>query len=228
MPRTALSETDISAFRERICRAASHLFATEGYDAVTLRGIAAEVGCSPMTPYRYFSGKDEIFALVRAAAFRRFAEHQEAAVEGIESPERKLWALGAAYADFALHDPEAYRLMFELHQDSASDHPELLSEGMRSWLPMRNAVAEAVDAKLLVGDPDTLAHLFWAAVHGLVSLELAGKLNLGRDLASLLGPMQQALFLGNASNQLAKMNGKQLVFGRPQQPRREAGGRKRK
>jgi len=198
VPRAALSDAAISAFRDRICTAASHLFATQGYDAVTLRSIAAEVGCSPMTPYRYFEGKDEIFALVRAAAFRRFAEQQEAAIAHIKSPERKLRALGIAYVEFALDEPDAYRLMFELHQDSASDHPELLEEGMRAWLPMRNAVAESIDAGVLEGDPDTVAHVFWAAVHGLVSLELAGKLNLGRDLASLVAPMQETMFTGNS------------------------------
>jgi AcrR family transcriptional regulator len=203
VPRTALSEADVSAFRERICRAASHLFATEGYDAVTLRAIAAEVGCSPMTPYRYFSDKDEIFALVRAAAFRRFAEYQEAAIAGVESPAERLRALGVAYVDFAVADPEAYRLMFELHQDSEASRPELDVQGMRAWLPMRQAVSQAIDAGIIAGDADTVAHVFWAGVHGLVSLELAGKLRLGRDLASLIGPMQQTLLFGNATNELA-------------------------
>ena len=61
---------------------------------------------------------------------------------------------------------------------------------------------DAVDPRTVllddVRDPDTVAHLFWAAVHGLVSLELAGKLNLGRDLASLVAPMQETLFTGNS------------------------------
>ncbi len=39
-----------------------------------MRQLAAELGCSPMTPYRYFKDKDEILAAVRAAAFDRFSE----------------------------------------------------------------------------------------------------------------------------------------------------------
>jgi len=198
VPRAALSDAEISAFRDRICEAATHLFATQGYDAITLRSIAAEVGCSPMTPYRYFEDKDEIFALVRAGAFRRFAEQQEASIAHVSAPADKLRALGIAYVEFALAEPDAYRLMFELHQDPAADHPELFDEGHRAWLPMRNAVAEAIDAGVLEGDADTIAHVFWAGVHGLVSLELAGKLNLGRDLASLVAPMQETMFIGNS------------------------------
>jgi AcrR family transcriptional regulator len=204
VPRAALTDGEIDAFRERICSTASRLFAEEGYDAVTMRAIAAEIGCSPMTPYRYFDGKDEIFALVRASAFRRFAEHQEQAIAHIGAPRTKLRALGSAYLEFARTDRDAYRLMFALHQDTGADHPDLLREGMRAWMPMRGAVAEAIDAGVLAGDADTVAHVFWAAVHGLVSLELAGKLNLGRDLDALVDPMLETLIIGNAAQGAAK------------------------
>ena len=68
----ALSSVEIEAFRERIREAAARLFASAGYAAVTMRAVAAEVGCSAMTPYRYFASKEHIFAVVRAEAFRRF------------------------------------------------------------------------------------------------------------------------------------------------------------
>ena len=204
-PRAALSEDEVSAFRERICESATRLFAEQGYDAVTLRAIAADLGCSPMTPYRYFDGKDEIFAMVRVAAFKRFA----ACFDPIMSrrwpdPLAKLYALGQAYIDFALADPDAYRIMFELHQDSASDHPDLLREGMRSWSPIRDGVAEAIEAGALNGDADTVAHIFWSAVHGLVSLELAGKLRLGRDLGQIAEPLFETLMKGNVAPAAAK------------------------
>jgi AcrR family transcriptional regulator len=203
VPRAALSEHEIAAYRERICDAATRLFAERGYEAVTLRGIAAEVGCSPMTPYRYFASKEEIFTLVRAAAFGRFADHCEAVAARFEDPVERLGALGRAYVDFALSEPDGYRIMFELRQEF-SEHPELVSEATRSWLPLRGAVADAVDAGKLAGDADVVAHLFWAGVHGLASLELAGKLCLGPALADLVDPMLATLFRGNAVETTAK------------------------
>jgi len=53
------------------------LFAEHGPEAVTMRQLAAELGCSPMTPYRYFRDKDEILAAVRASAFDRFSDALE-------------------------------------------------------------------------------------------------------------------------------------------------------
>ena len=204
MPRAALSEHEISTFRERICSAASRLFAEQGYQAVTLRAIAAELGCSPMTPYRYFKDRDEIFASVRAASFRHFAESLEAAVDGIDGPGQRLRALGDAYVAFALSDPDAYRIMFELHQNTASQPPELVRDGSRAWVPIRDGVQRAVAAGLLAGDPDTLAHLFWAGMHGIVSLELAGKLMLGRDLRELVDPMMKVLLNERVAPDAAK------------------------
>jgi len=64
-----LSEDEIQDFRTSLCEVAERLFADCGYEGVTLRAIAAELGCSPMTPYRYFDNKEAIFTAVRMAAF---------------------------------------------------------------------------------------------------------------------------------------------------------------
>jgi AcrR family transcriptional regulator len=196
VPRAVLSTVEISAFRDRIREAAARLFAEAGYPAVTLRAIASEVGCSPMTPYRYFQSKEEIFAVVRAEAFRRFADAQEKGIRGIDDPALRLDALGRVYVDFAKQDPQSYRLMFELGQAPVTNHAELLVEGERAWRVIRDSVARAVEAGVLDGDPDTLAHVFWASVHGLVSLALAGKLELGRSLDDLVEPVMSMLIRG--------------------------------
>lgn len=198
MPRAALSSEAVRAFRERICEAAAHLFAEQGYEAVTLRAIAAEVGCSPMTPYRYFSGgKDEIFAVVRAASFGEFADASERAAVGIDDAAERLLAGGRAYIRFALERPDQYRLMFELTQPH-SDHPDVVREGARAWAPLRENVERAIAAGVLGGDADRVAHVFWAGVHGLVSLHLAGKLLMGRSIEDLIEPVLTTLARGNA------------------------------
>ena len=78
MPKT-LSDEDIHQFREAMRGVAEHAFATRGAQGVTMRELAKELGCSAMTPYRYFRDKDEILAMVRATAFNRFAQRLEAA-----------------------------------------------------------------------------------------------------------------------------------------------------
>src|SRR5579859_6654510 len=104
MPRV-LSDTDVADFRERLCEAAERLFAERGPDAVTMRQLAAELGVSPMTPYRYFEDKDDILAAVRTNGFTRFAEALETArARAIGAPAIGA-AVGDAYVTFALENP---------------------------------------------------------------------------------------------------------------------------
>ena len=204
MPRLALGADDLAAFRRRAIAAATRLFAAHGYDAVTMRAVAAELGVSAMTPYRYFDGKEALFAGVRAEAFRRFADRLEAALTGKGTPVARLGRLKQAYIAFAVDEPDAYRIMFELAQPSpdppahapiargrgagAGHHSwhdsELAAQSARAFATLHRTVGEAVKAGELRGDPRTIAHLIWADTHGLVSLHLAGKL-VGRSLAEL-------------------------------------------
>lgn len=65
MPRARTAE-EVQGFRDELCAVATRRFAALGYEGVTIRALAAEIGCSPMTPYSYSKAKEEIFAAVRA------------------------------------------------------------------------------------------------------------------------------------------------------------------
>lgn len=175
MPRV-LTETDVADFRERLCAAAERLFAEHGPDAVTMRQLAAELGVSPMTPYRYFQDKDDILAAVRTNGFNRFAEALETARDSTASVRGKGAAVGDAYIAFAFENPHTYKLMFDLNQPLDADHPELVEAGRRAHDTMSAWVKDLVAAGEIVGDPEQIGAMFWAATHGVIVLEMAGKL----------------------------------------------------
>lgn len=197
MPRSALSPEQIDDFRQRLVSSATRLFAQRGYDGVTLRAIASELGCSPMTPYRYFRDKAAIFAAVRTAAYGSFADTQQACCDADLSPLEVLAALGRAYIRFAIDNSDAYRLMFELGQPDPDGFPELRAAELRSWTPLRDWMQRAVEAGLIEGDPDVLAHVFWSGVHGIASLQLAGKLVFGCGVEDVFEPVLRTLLMGN-------------------------------
>src|SRR5580765_5549288 len=128
MPRV-LSDTDVADFRERLCEAAERLFAEKGPDAVTMRQLAADLGVSPMTPYRYFEDKDDILAAVRANGFNRFAEALEQARASADGARARGAAVGEAYVTFALEHPHAYKLMFDFNQPNVEQYPDLAEAG---------------------------------------------------------------------------------------------------
>ena len=175
MPRV-LSETDVADFRERLCEAAERLFAERGPDAVTMRQLAADLGVSPMTPYRYFEDKDDILAAVRANGFNRFAEALEQARESAVGAAARGAAVGEAYVTFALEHPHSYKLMFDFNQPHAEKYPELVAAGRRAQKTMTGYIEDALAEGLMHGDPEQIGLMFWAAIHGAVILELAGLL----------------------------------------------------
>lgn len=198
MARPALRQDEIDRFRERLCRVATRRFAKQGYAGVSLRGLAGELGCSATTPYRYFRDKDEIFAAVRARAFARLADASEAVWGSELDPRLRMVKLGEAYLRFAREAPHAYRVIFELDQPEPSRYPELSAERRRAWGAIRKGVGAALDAGIVAGDLETLAHLFWAGLHGLAALHLAGQLQ-SRRVEDLAEPMIETLLRGTAS-----------------------------
>ncbi|HEY2445358.1 MAG TPA: TetR/AcrR family transcriptional regulator [Rhizomicrobium sp.] len=192
MPRV-LTQGEVSDFKERLCDAAAHLFFTKGAEGFTLRELAAALGVSPMTPYRYFKDKDAILAAVRTRAFDKFSRALEDAFAGPGDAPSRASAAGEAYIRFALEDPTSYKLMFDLSQDDAL-HPELAEAGARARLALTRHIHPLVEAGILEGDPVLIGHIFWAMLHGAVMLRLAGKLDC--DFTTMVGEAFRALVSG--------------------------------
>jgi AcrR family transcriptional regulator len=195
LPRVLTSEA-VDEFRERLVDAAERLFAQHGLEAVTMRQLAAELGVSPMTPYRYFADKEAILAAVRARAFNRHAEALERALEQGDTPLERANAVGRAYLDFALGHPEAYKLMFDIKQANEAAHPELVQAGARSRATMTAHLTAMIEGGVVKGDPELIGHMFWSALHGAIQLQLAGMLSQPYDAERLAGAIMQTLWLG--------------------------------
>ena len=193
-----LTDEAVEGFRERLIDAAERLFAAHGLEAVTMRQLAAELGVSPMTPYRYFADKDAILAAVRARAFNRHADALEVAMAGARSgdPFEASDAVGRAYVEFAFAHPEAYKLMFDVEQPNANDYPELVAAGERSRATMTAHLGPLIDAGRVRGDADLIGHMFWSAIHGAIQLQMAHMLKPPIEAPRLCAELARTLWAG--------------------------------
>ena len=198
MPRY-LTEQDIADFRAELCRVATERFARFGVEGVTMRHLAETLGCSPKTPYRYFKDKADILATVRAQAFGRFADALEAASGAApgDDPVDRARRVGEAYHRFALENPHAYRIMFDIAAPVDDSHPELAAQAERAAGFITRQAEEFRRAGLLDVDPQMFGWAMWAATHGLVMLRQAGMLGDAPDYAALAS-FQGALMLKGA------------------------------
>ena len=185
MARRKLNENEIAEFRARGISAAEHLFQEAGIQAVTMRNVARRLDCSAMAPYRYFENHEALMTALRASVFARFASHLHSAIADTLDPMQRLKHLGRVYVAFALDNPAAYRLMFDL-QPPKSHCAELETESSRAFEPLRNAARDAAASSNWQYSAEEFSHLFWAQLHGLVSLHFSNKLNFGSTLEDLV------------------------------------------
>jgi AcrR family transcriptional regulator len=162
--------------------AAGALLHTEGPQALTTRRLADAVGTSTQAIYTLFGGKEGIVRAMYVEGFARLAQ-QLAAVDASEAPADYLLDLGRAYRQAARRSPHYYDVMFgrpvpEFDPDAAD-----LERSDATRRVLTDGIARCIGAGLLRADanPEEVAAFLWAVAHGVVSLELAGHLDLGAD-----------------------------------------------
>lgn len=180
--------------RAEILRAAERIFVADGYEGATIRKIADEVGVSSTCLYMHFRDKDEVLLEICTAALEELLELNSKIAALPMSAVERLRSMLRAYTEFALGNPNAYRLIFCAPSPSAagnSQRPQMTQElGTRCAERLLAVVREiAAEGRLKAGDPWTVHRALWAACHGLVSLMITKPdLNWGAadDLTAIL------------------------------------------
>jgi AcrR family transcriptional regulator len=162
-------EREREEVRRKILDAARELFATEGYERVTMRAIAEAIEYSPTAIYHHFEDKDD---LVRALCEQDFSRLRSAFAQDSppEDPVEWIRQLGRAYARFGLDNPNHYRFMF-MTANKAEHCLQPEDPGPQAYGMLRAAVARAVAAgRFRQEDVDTVAQVLWSNIHGAVAL----------------------------------------------------------
>lgn len=110
--RKALSPGEIAAGRARILEAAKTLFAHKGYDAVSIRAVAAAAGMSAMSLYRYYPNKRGILVHVWAEVFSDIFAAGRAAAREAGDPLAALQAYAVTFVRYWLDHPENYVMVY--------------------------------------------------------------------------------------------------------------------
>ena len=168
--------------RRTILDVTRHLLVAEGYQSLSMRKIARAIGYSATSIYLYFENKDALFhALVEEGMDRLYGALETAAAGHPESPAARLQAVCRSYIEFGLRNPEYYEIMFLLHPERMARFPVEKYRRARRNLNVIAAVLEegARGGCFDVGCARVSSSTLWAALHGAVSLLLAGRLDAG-------------------------------------------------
>jgi len=170
-------ERERAARRRLIVTTARKLAEADGWDAVTTRRLSTEIEYSQPVLYKHFTGMEQIAEAVAVEGFGELADVIRAARSRAGTASDALTHIAHAYVDFAHDNPAVYDAMFTRATTlrfAAQDTPAQLDA---AFAELRHAVGLAADEQ----DADTLTEVFWAALHGLVTLSRAGRLRPGYD-----------------------------------------------
>ncbi len=178
-------ENEVVQMRQAILNAACNIAAEAGWREVTVRKVAEKVEYSPAALYEYFSSKDAILVALMREGFRLLTLDMRSVPESGDAVER-LAAVAQSYWDFAFRHPELYQVMHGLDGISfgTAETPQEAKDG---FIALRDAVRAVFPGNsALERDLYDEVDMFWAMLHGLVSLTMAGRIKGGRERAALL------------------------------------------
>lgn len=112
MTKAPRDAAEIEKIREAILDAAVEIMHGSGFQGLTMRKIASEMGMSATNLYNYFSNKDEIYIHILIRGFRLLYEDLRRAFDNDEPPMEKAMGFIKSYMDFGMQKHHYYEIMF--------------------------------------------------------------------------------------------------------------------
>jgi AcrR family transcriptional regulator len=157
-----------STTREALLDAAMRLLEQRGPGALRIRDVADAAEQSTMGVYTHFGSKQGLLEQLYLHGFRRLEDRLIGV--GFDGDGRhELLAFALAYRSFAIDNEALYGLMFERATPDFVPSDSSRLAGLSTFEMLATRVA---DWRPDLTDPAADAHLLWATMHGLVTIEL--------------------------------------------------------
>jgi AcrR family transcriptional regulator len=200
-----IKKEQIPHLQEAIKETAWRLIKEFGAPALSLRAIARALSITAPAIYNYFPDRDALVTALTIDAFTSFGDVQLKARDSFPETEllARLYAIGLAYRSWALSYPQRYQLIFGTPiPDYEQQQMAIIPSATRSISALVSVIEDIrVAGKLktenfsipepeyevqlsamniCTSDYHSLSHgvalIVWSRVHGLVSLEIGGRL----------------------------------------------------
>lgn len=109
--------------KEEIIAAAFEITRRDGFDALTARSLAAELGSSPRPIFTLFNGMEEVQREVKAAATKLYEQYEDEGMGGTKA----FKGSGTGYIYFAAEQPKLFQLLFMNERESVPNLGSVLT-----------------------------------------------------------------------------------------------------
>ena len=157
---------------ERMLDAASDLLVTGGYEALSMRKVAAMVGLSQAAIYRHYADKAELVGAIVERGYGLLRASIEGLDDGKSNPAGQL-AIGIrGYVEFATENSRLFKAVLLQGIGPSQERVNALSPGVarqrRTFAVLAGLMARGMaEGFFAAGDPEITAQAVWAAMFGL-------------------------------------------------------------
>jgi AcrR family transcriptional regulator len=187
MPRIPMSRPyHHGDLRAALLNSAERTLREKGAGALSLRELARDIGVSHAAPGRHFKDKQALLDALALDGYERLNQ-AVAAAAALTDPtfEERMTTLARAYLGFAVENPELLELMFARKHDPDSS-AQLAAAVDQSLTGLTRMFAEAQErGEIIQGDPERIAMVATASLHGLAALITSCALDAEEALAGL-------------------------------------------
>ncbi len=174
-PSSPRRQRNREAMMQTILETARGIMREEGVAALTMQELARRLEIRPPSLYNYYKGKMEIYDELFRLGFELFSRAMQEAADAAETTFDDMRRSMEAYMNFALQNPELFKLCFERHVPGfvpSQESMKVVNGVMESAMSRINLWAErgGFDPKIPM---DKAFDLVNAMMHGLASMHLA-------------------------------------------------------
>jgi len=165
--------------KNALIKAGVKILAKDGVGGLSLRKVAKQAGVSHAAPYSHFADKQALIAAISTEGFKQLYK-KIASVRETHSkkPSTLLLETARAYIQFAMNEPDRFKLMFSSIIEKEKDYPEFVEASYENFQQLVSVVETCQQAGLLKPRPsDLMAVSVWSSVHGMIMLILEGQVS---------------------------------------------------
>jgi AcrR family transcriptional regulator len=164
--------------KNALIKAGVEILAKDGVSGLSLRKVALKAGVSHSAPYAHFVDKQALIAAISTEGFRQLYERVSTVTEKYNNqPGKQLVEVAWAYVQFAMDDPDRFKVMFSAVLEKEKQYPEFVTESQRNFQLVKVIVeANQASGQLRSGPSELVALSAWGIVHGFVMLLLEGQI----------------------------------------------------
>jgi AcrR family transcriptional regulator len=194
-------ERERSQVRTAILDAARRISERDGWAKLTIRAIAAEIEYSPALIYGYFESKEAVLVELLREGFATLHEQLLQASADHTTADVTVTMVGKAYWRFAFENPISYQLMHGLAgvPFGMTDAP---AEVRACFAAFHDPIAALLEERggNRGEESEEQTELFWASLHGLISLTMNHRIKDGIKRANNLAERLIADFVKNCQS----------------------------